>query len=160
MRHHLQLSRRTVLQGVGAAVALPLLEAMLPETVLGAAAAAKAPLRMAFLYVPNGKHMPDFTPAAEGKDFELPRTLTPLAPFKDELLVLSGLTCDKARPNGDGAGDHARAMSSFLTGRQARKTAGADIRIGVSVDQVAAQKVGQATRFASLEIGCEGGKNS
>ncbi len=74
--------------------------------------------------------------------------------------MLSGLTLDKARPNGDGAGDHARAMAAFLTGRQPRKTHGADIRVGMSVDQVAAEKVGKATRFASLEIGCEGGKNS
>src|SRR5437868_5018280 len=72
----------------------------------------------------------------------------------------AGLTADKARAHGDGPGDHARAMATFLTGRQARKTDGADIRIGVSVDQVAAQAVGQATRFPSLEIGCEGGKNA
>ena len=75
-------------------------------------------------------------------------------------MVLSGLTADKARPHGDGGGDHARAMASFLTGRQPRKTDGADIRVGISADQVAAEKVGHATRFASLEIGCEGGKNA
>ena len=115
---------------------------------------------MAFLYVPNGMNMADWTPKDEGAGFELPPTLEPLQAFKDDLLVLTGLTADKARPHGDGAGDHARAMASFLTGRQPRKTDGADIRVGISADQVAAQTVGQATRFASLEIGCEGGKNA
>jgi hypothetical protein len=156
----LRLSRRTVLRGLGTAIALPWLEAMLPRTLLGAPAKAAAPRRMAFLYVPNGIDMANWTPAAEGALTTLPATLQPLAPFREELLVLSGLTLDKARPNGDGPGDHARAMASFLTGRQARKTHGADIRVGVSVDQFAAQRVGKATRFASLEIGCEGGKNS
>src|SRR6185437_8019992 len=87
-------------------------------------------------------------------------TLHPLAPVQNDLLVLSGLTLDKARANGDGGGDHARAMAAFLTGQQPRKTHGADIRAGTSVDQFAAEKIGKATLFASLEIGCEGGKNS
>src|SRR5262249_36067182 len=75
-------------------------------------------------------------------------------------LVLTGLTCDKARANGDGPGDHARAMSAFLTGCQPRKTAGANIKAGVSADQLAAQRIGHATKFASLEIGCEGGRQA
>jgi hypothetical protein len=157
MKKHLLLSRRTVLQGIGASVALPLLEAMLPQS-LGATAA--PPLRLAFLYVPNGVHMADWKPTAEGKDFELPATLRPLAPFKEQMLVLTGLTADKARPHGDGPGDHARAMAAFLTGAQPRKTSGANIRVGVSVDQFAAQRIGKATRFASLEIGCEGGRQA
>ena len=79
---------------------------------------------MAFVYVPNGKHMPDWTPQTEGADFELPSILEPLAPVKKQLLVLSGLAQDKAGAHGDGAGDHARALSSFLTGRKpARPTA-------------------------------------
>jgi hypothetical protein len=145
---------------MGAAVALPWLEAMMPRTLLGAVAPATAPRRMAFLYVPNGIDMANWTPAAEGALTTLPATLQPLAPFQKDLLVLSGLTLDKARPNGDGPGDHARAMAAFLTGRQPRKTHGADIRLGISADQLAAEKIGKATRFASLEIGCEGGKNS
>jgi hypothetical protein len=159
---HLPIDRRTVLKGVGATIALPLFEAMLPQSVLGAVArpGATPPKRMAFLYVPNGIHMPDWRPATVGALAELPATLQPLAPFKDDLMVLTGLTCDKARPNGDGPGDHARAMSAFLTGSQPRKTAGADIRVGVSIDQLAAQKIGGATRFASLEIGCEGGRTA
>jgi hypothetical protein len=112
---------------------------------------------MAFLYVPNGKNMPDWTPAKEGAAFELPAILEPLAPVKEHILVLTGLTADKARPNGDGPGDHARALSAFLTGCQARKTDGTDIRAGVSVDQVAASRIGDLTRLPSLEIGGEQG---
>lgn len=154
------LSRRTVLRGLGVSVALPWLEAMFPSSLFAAAGPVKAPRRMAFLYVPNGIHMQDWKPTQEGTNFELPATLKPLEPFKDQLLVLTGLTCDKARPNGDGPGDHARAMSAFLTGCQPRKTAGANIKAGISADQVAALKVGKATKFASLEIGCEGGRQA
>jgi hypothetical protein len=140
------------------AVALPLLEAM---TSGGArAAGAKPPLRMAFLYVPNGIHMPDWTPKEVGASFALPPVLEPLAAVKGDLLVLSGLSLDPACAHGDGAGDHARAMASFLTGRHPRKTDGADLRAGISVDQVAAREVGRSTRFPSLEIGCEGGRNA
>ncbi len=110
---------------------------------------------MAFLYVPNGAIMADWTPAAEGSGFVLPTILQPLAPFRNELLVLSGLTCDKGRPHGDGGGDHARASSAFLTGCQARKTAGANFRSGISADQVAASKLGEHTRLPSLELGIE-----
>jgi hypothetical protein len=154
------ISRRTVLKGLGTAIALPYLEAMLPRSVMAAPPTAAAPKRMAFLYVPNGIHMPEWTPEKLGKDFDLPKTLEPLAPYKDRLNVLSGLTLDKARANGDGPGDHARSLASFLTGKQARKTAGSDIRIGVSADQVAAQHVGSQTRFQSLELGCEPGRQA
>jgi Protein of unknown function (DUF1552) len=152
-----RISRRTVLRGVGTVVALPVLDAMLPRLRAADAAAAKAaaPRRMAFIYVPNGCHMEDWTPAKDGTDYELPSILQPLSAVKDDVLVLTGLTCDKARPNGDGAGDHARASSAFLTGAQARKTAGANFRSGVSADQVAAQKIGDQTRLASLELGIE-----
>ncbi len=159
-----RISRRTVLHGLGAAVALPMLDCMRPLASLaatadssGAAGVAQvaAPRRMAFLYVPNGIHMPDWTPKAEGADFELPPTLAALQPFKDDMLVISGLTQAWARPHGDGPGDHARAMAVYLTGCHARKTEGADIHLGISVDQLAAQQVGLATRFPSLELGCE-----
>lgn len=156
----LPISRRTVLKGLGAAVALPLLEAMLPARLLAGTARQSFPKRMAFLYVPNGVHMAEWTPSATGTSFRLPSILEPLAPFKEDINILSGLTCDKARPNGDGPGDHARANAAFLTGAQPKKTAGKDIRVGISVDQFAAQKIGRATRFPSLEIGCEGGKTS
>lgn len=151
------LSRRLFLRGLGVSIALPWLEA--GQNVLSAAPAV-APKRMAFFYVPNGINMHEWTPTDTGADFSLPFTLEPLAAVREELLVLSGLTCDKARPNGDGPGDHARAMAAFLTGCQARKTDGANIRAGISVDQAAAQQVGAATRFPSLEIGAEGSRQA
>ncbi len=154
----LRISRRTILRGLGACVALPLLESMLPTFSLAGSTAAKAaevPLRMAFIYVPNGVNVQNWTPATEGADFALSPILEPLKEFKDYTTVLSGLAQKKAFANGDGPGDHARAMSTFLTGCQAKKTGGADIHIGVSVDQLAAAKVGSETRFPSLEIGCE-----
>ncbi|MEX0978359.1 MAG: DUF1552 domain-containing protein [Pirellulales bacterium] len=152
-----RISRRTVLRGMGTAVALPLLDAMMPALALAGDARKVVPTRMAFIYVPNGMHMDDWTPQVLGADFELPYIMEPLAPVKDRLLVLSGLAQDHGRPHGDGPGDHARALSSFLTGAQARKTHGADIKVGVSVDQVAARKIGQRTKFPSLELGCDHG---
>ena len=150
-----RLSRRTLLRGAGTVVALPFLEAMLPKSLALAASEGRPPRRMAFLYVPNGAHMPDWTPQSEGAGFDLPSILQPMAPFQQDLTVLSGLTCDKARANGDGGGDHARASSAFLTGCQARKTAGANFRSGVSADQVAARRIGDQTRLPSLELGIE-----
>jgi hypothetical protein len=154
------LNRRALLKGAGAAIALPFLEAMLPRGLMAAPTAAQAPLRMAFVYVPNGIHMQDWTPAEVGSDYKLTPHLSKLAEFKNDFSVLTGLTCDKARANGDGPGDHARAMSAFLTGSQPKKTAGADIRIGMSVDQVAASQLGHHTKLSSLEIGCDKGLNA
>lgn len=153
------LSRRTVLRGLGTVVALPWLEAMgaLTSWAAGAPAARTAPNRIAFLYVPNGKDMPNWTPAGAGPLGELPPILSALTPVKSELLVLSGLAADKARAHGDGGGDHARAMAAFLTGVHPRKTDGHDIRAGTSVDQLAAQRIGEQTRLPSLEIGGEAG---
>jgi hypothetical protein len=153
------LSRRTLLRGFGAAIALPALDAMCPAFAAGAARlGAKSPIRMTVAYVPNGIVMKDWTPAAEGADFEFTRILKPLEAYRDRLLVLSNLAQINGRPLGDGPGDHARAASTFLTGAHPRKTAGADISVGVSVDQVAAQGLGNQTRFASLELGCEDGR--
>src|SRR5262249_13683053 len=118
------ISRRAALRGMGAVVALPFLEAMLPART----PATSPPLRLAFVYTPNGKHTADWTPRAEGAGFDLPPTLEPLRAVRDDLLVLSGLSLRKADGNGDGPGDHARAMATFLTGCQARKTDGADLR--------------------------------
>lgn len=155
----MRISRRTALRGLGISLALPWLETMQPASVL-AANATGAPLRAAFLFVPNGVHIPDWTPKAAGHSFELPYILEPLAKVRDQLLILTGLTHDKGRPNGDGAGDHARSASVFLTGAQPRKTSGSNIRSGVSVDQVAARAIGKATRFPSLELGCEPGRSA
>ncbi len=154
------LSRRTVLRGMGTAVSLPLLEAMVPARGAAAAAVAAHPLRIGFLYVPNGKHMPDWTPAQEGSGYDLPWILEPLAAHRDRFTVISGLAHMKANANGDGGGDHARALTTFLTGTQAKKTFGADIRAGVSVDQLAAGHLGRQTRFPSLEIGADAGGQS
>src|SRR6266576_1017845 len=154
-----QIPRRRFLKGIGTAIALPALEAMQPA--LKALAAIESPSgktfpkRMAFLYIPNGANMADWTPKEEGTDFEWPYILEPLKSFQNDVQILTGLAHDKARPNGDGAGDHARASASFLTGCQARKTAGADIKAGVSVDQIAAQKIGHLTRLPSLELSGE-----
>ena len=154
-----QLSRRTLLRGIGVSIALPMLDAMTPAFAAPArASAAKSPLRMAFTYVPNGIIMKDWTPATDGAVFDLPRTLEPLAPFRKDMLVLTGLTQNTGRPLGDGAGDHARAASTFLTGVHPKKTAGADIQVGISADQVAAAKVGDATRLPSIELACEDGR--
>jgi hypothetical protein len=151
------IGRRTVLRGLGTTLALPLLEAMVPRTALGASVVEKGqkPLRMAFVYVPNGVHMQDWTPAEEGTSYQITKTLEPLAKFKSEFNVLTGLTHRKAFANGDGGGDHARALATFLTGCQAKKTHGADIRAGVSIDQLVAQQIGKATKFASLELGID-----
>src|SRR5262249_42560808 len=130
-----EISRRTALKGLGSLVALPWLEAMLPFHSFAGAAQTAAPKRMAFIYVPNGVQMEHFTPAAEGTNFQFTPILEPLTRHKDNMLVLSGLTCDKGRANGDGAGDHARASGSFLTGAQVRKTSGANFRSGMSADQ-------------------------
>lgn len=153
------LSRRMMLRGLGVAMSLPWLEAMGPLTGWAEASSpgTTAPNRMAFLYVPNGQNMVDWTPQAEGANFDLPAILQPLASVREKLLVLTGLTADKARAHGDGGGDHARALAAFLTGAQPRKTDGTDIRAGISVDQVAASRIGDKTRLASLEIGCEQG---
>jgi hypothetical protein len=111
---------------------------------------------MMFMMVPNGAHMPAWTPTTEGPGFELPATLEPLSKHRDYLSVFTGLTLDGARDHGDGAGDHARSGASFLTGAHPKKTDGADIKNGISVDQVAAQVIGAKTKFASLELGLEG----
>jgi len=157
-----QLPRRTILRGLGASIALPFLDAMVPAfgatARIGGPQLPQAPLRMAFTYVPNGISMDSWTPATVGADFEMSRILVPLAPYKDKLLLLSGLNHHNGFPLGDGAGDHARAAATFLTGVHPRKTSGADIAAGISVDQMAAQKLGGKTRFGSIELACEDGR--
>jgi len=153
------IPRRTFLRGLGTAIALPMLEVMVPPVKLfaeGSPATAKLfPKRMAFIYVPNGANMVDWTPKEVGANFQLPTILEPLQPFQKDLLVFTGLAHDKARPHGDGTGDHARAAATFLTGCQARKTEGANIKLGISVDQMAAEKIGRQTRLSSLELRCD-----
>jgi hypothetical protein len=148
------LHRRTFLKGMGAVVALPVLDAMTPAFA-SASQLQKAPVRLAFTYVPNGIVMADWTPAAEGAAFEFSRIMKPLEAFRSDLLVVSGLAHRNGAALGDGPGDHARAGASYLTGVHPRKTAGADIQNGISVDQIAAQHLADQTRFASLELGCD-----
>ena len=156
-----QFPRRAFLQGLGTALALPAMESLVPKSASAAAKAGdKPPVRMAFIYVPNGKDMAHWSPKDLGENFQLPPILEPLQPVKSDILVMSGLTHDKARANGDGPGDHARSTGAFLTAVQPYKTNGADIRLGISVDQVVAQANGKLTRFPSLEIGVDRGRQS
>ena len=148
------LSRRTFLHGLGVTMALPFLDAMLPRSA-AAATAGRAPIRTAFFYVPNGVNMTDWTPKQFGADFQFPYILEPLQAHKNDVLVLTGLAQDKGRANGDGAGDHARAASTWLTGAQPLKSESSRIRSGVSADQVMAGAIGRQTRFPSIELGIE-----
>lgn len=149
------LHRRTFLRGLGSAIALPFLDAMTPAFAAPSKSAAASAMRMAFLYVPNGIIMKDWTPKADGSGFEFPRTLKPVERFKDDLLVLSGLDHYNGQSLGDGAGDHARAGSTWLTGVHPKKTQGSDILAGISVDQIAAKEIGKRTMLPSLELGLE-----
>ena len=143
------LDRRTLLRGVGAALALPALDAMFPAL----AAPAKQPRRLAVVYVPNGVIMKDWKPAASGSDFTFTRILKPLEPFRQDVTLLSGLAnhaAEKAR-----GGGHAKATGSFLSGATPKYTAGPDVHAGVTFDQRIAQHWGSQTRVSSLQIGCE-----
>ena len=155
------LARRTLLRGLGTTLALPLLNAMIPAFATAAKGKAVSPCRMAFLYVPNGIVMDQWTPTQESGVVALPRELPrisqALAPFRDDVMMLTGLTHNTGRALGDGPGDHGRAGASYLTGMHPKKTYGRDIRVGVSVDQIAARSLEGKTRFASLELGCEEG---
>ena len=145
------MPRRTFLRGMGAtAVALPFLDAMVPAL----AAAPKAPVRLAFLYVPNGIDMKNWNVAQEGPLGEFPRIMKPLEAFRDDMIQLGNLTHNSGRALLDGAGDHGRCSGSYLTGIQVRKTT-VDIKASISCDQIIANKIGHQTRFASLELGMD-----
>jgi hypothetical protein len=169
-----QLSRRAALRGLGATIALPFLDAMYPAFAAQAVKKSlSSPTRMAFLYVPNGIVMEYWTPghvvttaAADGAPAvqvgasplgDLPRISSALNPYKNDLLMLTGLTSNGGRALGDGPGDHGRAGAAYLTGVHPKKTYGKDIKTGVSMDQIAARQLEGKTRFASLELGCEEG---
>jgi Protein of unknown function (DUF1552) len=145
------LPRRTFLQGMGVSLALPLLDAMSPAMSSGP----KPIVRLGFVYVPNGAIMDQWTPATKGADFQFTPILKSLEPYRDRLLVLSGLAQVNGRALGDGAGDHARAGATFLTGVHPKKTEGANIQAGISADQIAAKELGKFTQLASLELGIE-----
>jgi len=148
-----KLSRRTMLKASGTCVALPFLDAMLPA--LGESAP-QMPTRMVYVYAPTGIMPQYWTPTAEGRDFEFQRVMKPLEKYREDVLVLSGLSAHElAAPLQDGAGDHARAVASYLTGARPRKTLGADMHAGISTDQVAAKVLGAKSRLSSLELTCE-----
>lgn len=160
--------RRSFLRGVGAFVALPMLESIRPLRLTAAepvtsstlaTTASGAPLRTAFVYFPNGAIPAAWWPTAEGADFKLSRTLAPLEKHRAEIQVLGGLANQTAEAGPDGGGDHARGNGTFLTGVRLKKSA-TDIRAGISIDQVLAKEYGHLTRFPSLELSCDSAPKS
>jgi len=158
---HQPLPRRTFLRGLGATLALPLLDSMVPR--VSAAGPAAPPVRLGYFYTPNGiigacdKSPRPFmwTPKTTGANFEFSPTMKALEPYREQLNVFSGLAQVTGRALGDGPGDHARATATFLTGVHPRKTAGADFQLGISADQIAAKELGKHTQLSSLELGLE-----
>lgn len=154
------------MQGFGAAVSLPVFETFLPKSASAASGqaigttASGMPLRTAFLYKPNGVNVNLWTPSGTGRDYKLNKTHEPYAKYKDDFHLISKFEHQNGTSGGDGGGDHARANASFLTGTRPRKTAGADIKLGISIDQVIANHIGDATRLSSLELTCDGVRKS
>ena len=150
------LPRRTFLRGLmGTTVALPLLDSMVPALSAATKTAASPKTRMGFVYVPHGAVMDKWTPATEGAGFEFTAILKPLEPFRQQLLIVSGLANKAAESQGDGGGDHARSAPSYLSGIHPLRTEGEDVRAGTTIDQIAAQKISQDTPLPSLELGIE-----
>ena len=156
------LARRTFLRGLGATVALPFLDSMVPA-FSSVKAAGSTPVRLGYMYTPNGivgacdKSPRPFmwTPKTTGANFEFRPTMKALEPFRDQLNVFSGLAQVNGRALGDGPGDHARATATFLTGVHPFKTGGANFKLGISADQIAAKELGKYTQLSSLELGLE-----
>ena len=145
------LARRTFLRGIGATLALPLLDSMIPALT----AAPQAPVRLGFVFHPVGMILNQWMPATEGAGFEMMPTMKALEPFRDQLTVFTGLAQVQGRALGDGAGDHAREGATWLTGVHPKKTEGVGIRAGISADQMAAREFSKDTQLASLEMGLE-----
>jgi Protein of unknown function (DUF1552) len=145
------IPRRTLLKGAGVALALPFLDAMVPAL----SAAPKAPRRLGFTYVPNGAVMAQFQPKGDVLTADMTSTLSPLAPFRDQVVIPVGLSQVQAESFGDGNGDHSRAGSVYLSGVHPKHTEGADVRNGITVDQIAAKELGKDTRLSSLEMAME-----
>ena len=154
------LQRRAFLRGMGTMMALPFMESF-GHRAFAAAKTEASPTRMAFLYTPNGVNVAQWFPKGEGKSYEFgPSMKDAMQAHRNDFSIITGLCHDKARSNGDGGGDHARATATFLTGVQAKKTAGADIHLGVSVDQLAAEKMGTYTKLPSLELSADGQRSA
>jgi hypothetical protein len=155
------LSRRHVLRGLGTAMSLPFLESLGFRAFAAEAKKAPAkPLRAAWLYIPNGVNVDEWFPTGDGKGYSLSNSLKTLEKNREDFTVVSGLMQDWAHSHGNGGGDHARAVATFLTGCMPKKTAGADIQLGISVDQIAANKIGHLTRLPSLELSTDGQRSS
>ncbi len=153
-----QVNRRTVLRGTGALLGLPFLEAMLPRHSAFATPKQDNPVRLAWVFFPNGTNPERWQPETEGTDWEIKPSLESLRELKSDISVLSGLAQVNARSLGDGPGDHARSAAAFLTGAHPLKTGGANMRVGKSADQIAADHYGRATRLSSIELGTEAGR--
>ena len=149
------LPRRTFLRGMGAAVALPVLDAMAPALTALSRTAAAPPVRLGFVFVPNGLILRDFLPKTAGRGFDLPRILAPLAPHRDQLTVVSGLANAAGDALDASSGPHSRGSGCWLSGMRARRTEGADIEAGKTIDQYAADALGRETPLASLQLALE-----
>ena len=145
------ISRRTVLRGIGTAVALPLLDAMVPALTAQVKTPASPIRRLGVVYHPNGVIYQNWLPTGTGKDFTLSRTLAPLEPFRDQLIVVTGLSSHQAEALGDGGGDHSRASGTYLTGVHVRKS-DSIVENGISMDQIAAQALARQTQLSSLQL--------
>lgn len=163
----ISFNRRKFLRGLGVGIALPTFETFLPGSTQASSGvralgttSTGMPLRTAFLYKPNGVNVEKWTPTGTGSGYQLNETHEPYAKYKDDFHLISMLEHENGTAGSDGGGDHARANASFLTGARPRKTAGADIKLGVSIDQVIANAVGDQTRFSSLELSCDGVRKS
>ena len=146
------LPRRTFLRGMGAAVGLPLLDAMVPALSAMTRTAANPARRLAFVYIPNGAYHAAWTPEATGAGFALSPSLEPLEAVRDQVVVVSNLAHRQLESLGDGGGDHSRASAGWLSGVHAKRTEGADVAVGTTADQIAAREIGQSTPLASLEL--------
>ncbi|MFT7173771.1 MAG: hypothetical protein ACI9NQ_001996 [Paracoccaceae bacterium] len=163
MNHRIGLDRRKFLRGIGAAVGLPAMESLSPvmaATTDLATTAKGSPLRMAYLYIPNGVNLEHWRPEGKGSNYKLGKSMAALENLKGDMQIFSGFAHKHATAGKDGAGDHARSNATFLTGQRAKKTSGADIKVGTSVDQIAARAVQDRTRLSSLELTCDGVRKS
>src|SRR5437868_1371917 len=151
------MSRRTVLRGLGVSLSLPLLDSMVPAQTPLAKTAANPKVRLALCYIPHGAVMSNWTPAGQGANFEMPKSLTSLTPYRDQVVIVSNLAHAQAAPGGpgDNGGDHTRSPAVFLNGVHPKRTDGADIRAGVTIDQIAAAQIGQETPIPSMELATE-----
>ncbi|MGD8175020.1 DUF1552 domain-containing protein [Marinimicrobium sp. ARAG 43.8] len=154
MKDTLRLSRRTLLRGLGAAISIPVMESLVPSA-LANTAMENRPKKLSVFYMPNGLRMPSFTPATTGEHYEITPILEPIARHRDTFSVITGLAHYNANALGDGPGSHGRSCGAYLTGAHPKRTEGADIYCGISMDQVIANHVGKHTQLASLELGIE-----